>query len=262
MTSVQSIDRAFDVLDELANRPAGISELARRVGLPTSTASRLLKTLERLHAAERDPDGVYHIGPAVLDLASRVQTSSQVRAIGHAQLVKLSGQIGEVAGLSVRAGDDVLYVDQTDSHHEVRVRDWTGERVPMHVVSSGLVFLAHIGPEDLDDYLGRELERFTDRTQYEPHRIRERLADVKRQGYVWTNEEFHLGINSIAAPLYDASGEVIGALHSHGPSYRFPKERDGDRVAARLVQFAAQLSHDSGWAGHRTQPPHRATRAV
>ena len=75
MATVQSIDRAFGLLEELARQPAGISDLARKVGLPTSTVARLLATLEGCHAVERNPDGTgYRIGPSIVTI-SRLESA-------------------------------------------------------------------------------------------------------------------------------------------------------------------------------------------
>lgn len=247
MTSVQSIDRAFRLLDHLAGRPAGISELARRVDLPISTVARLLKTLQDLDVAERDDDGIFSLGRTVPALAWRATLSSQVEALDQAQLTSLSAQVEEIVGLSIRVDDDVLYIAQVDGPHEVQVRDWTGERIPMHVVSSGLVFLAYAPRADVDRFLDTDLRQFTETTEVNPDHIRARLDEIRERGYVWTKEEFYVGINSVAAPLRNADGEVVGALHSHGPSYRFPAEGDDGRIAAKIVHLASHLSHPRGW---------------
>ena len=94
--------------------------------------------------------------------------------------------------------------------------------MPLHAVSSGQVFLAYRTPAGLERYLARPLERFTDRTLVEPEAVRERVREIRRDGYAWVREEFDEGINSVAAPVADASGEVVAAVHLHGPSYRFP----------------------------------------
>ncbi len=252
MNSVQSIERAFRILQEIADRPAGISELARRVDLPNTTVTRIVKTLESLDVVVRDVDGTFNLGPVALRIGSRSEQAADVRLLDHARLVALAAQLGEIAGLSVRDGRNVLYVAQADSRHEVQVRDWTGEHVPLHVVSSGLVFLAYAEEADLDDYLAGELQHFSGRTQCDPEQIRQRVRQIRQRGYVWTKEEFRPGINSIAAPIFNADGAIAGALHSHGPSYRFPAAGEDHRVAARIVLGASSLSHSIGWAGTTT----------
>ena len=112
----------------------------------------------------------------------------------------------------------------------------------MHAVSSGQVLLAFRPPAAIERYLERPLERFTPRTLVDPEALRERLREVRRDGYSWVSEEFDEGINSVAAPIADASGEVVAAVHLHGPSYRFPASGAEGALAERVVAAAARIS--------------------
>jgi len=223
MSRVQSIERAFAVLGALAEGPAGITDVAARVGLPKSTAARMIASLEREGAVEQVPGETrYRLGPHLLALASGLRDRRGLVAIAHPTLAALAGELGEASGLSVPDGRTVHYIDQVDSPNPVSVRDWTGSRIPMHAVSSGQVFLAHFGAPALARYLAEPLERFTPHTLTDAGALLERLRDVRRDGHAWVREEFALGITSIAAPIAGADGEIVAAVHVHGPSYRFP----------------------------------------
>jgi DNA-binding IclR family transcriptional regulator len=124
----------------------------------------------------------------------------------------------------------------------VLVRDWTGARIPLHAVSSGQVLLAFRTPAAIERFLERPMERFTDRTLTDADAVRERLREVRRQGYIWAMDEFEAGISSIAAPIADASGEVIAAVHVHGPSYRFPAEGSKAKLAQQVLAGAARIA--------------------
>jgi len=246
VSSVQSIRRAFDVLDTLADGPLGVTEVAERSGLPKSTAARLLATLAGEGAVEQPTgDTLYRLGPRLVTLAGGVSLVRSLAAASRLVLGELAAASGEAAGLGVPDGDLVHYVDQVDTPNPVVVRDWTGARVPLHAVPSGQVLLAFRSPAAIDRYLGRSLERFTDRTLVEPDALRERLRHVRRVGYAWAIEEFDEQISSVAAPIADASGEVVAAVHVHGPSYRFPPpghESDlSDLVVAGAARIASRL---------------------
>jgi DNA-binding IclR family transcriptional regulator len=129
-----------------------------------------------------------------------------------------------------------------DTVHPVHVRDWTGARAPLHAVSSGQVLLAFRTPAAIERYLDRPMERFTERTLADADAVRERLRDVRRRGYTWAIEEFDAGISSVAAPIADASGEVIAAVHVHGPSYRFPVDGTEADLAQTLLAGAARIA--------------------
>jgi IclR family transcriptional regulator, acetate operon repressor len=243
LSSVQSIRRAFDVLGALASGPLGVTEVADRAGLPKSTAARLLATLAREGAVEQVPgDTSYRLGPRLATLAAGLTPARSLAAVAHPVLIELAAAAGEASGLSVPDGDLVHYIDQVDTPNPVSVRDWTGSRVPLHAVSSGQVLLAFRPPAALERFLEHPLERFTPRTITDPDVLRDRLREVQRDGYAWVREEFDEGINSVAAPISDASGEVVAAVHLHGPSYRFPIDGAADAVAQRVVGAAARIA--------------------
>ncbi|HET9455769.1 MAG TPA: IclR family transcriptional regulator [Candidatus Limnocylindrales bacterium] len=243
MSTVQSIQRAFAVLSALADGPIGVTEVADRVGLPKSTAARMLASLAREGAVEQVPgDTRYRLGGRIVSLAAGVLPPRSLVAIARPILVELASAAGEAAGLAVPDGASVHYIDQVDTAHQVQVRDWTGTRAPMHAVSSGQVFLAHLGEAALERYLALPRVAFTARTLTDSAALRDRLRRVQLDGFAWVREEFAEGLNSVAAPVAGADGEIVAAVHLHGPSYRFPEPgRDGED-AAFVVGAAARLS--------------------
>jgi DNA-binding IclR family transcriptional regulator len=247
-----------------------VTEVADRVSLPKSTVARLLAALVAEGAVEQVPDGTdYRIGPRLVAMAAGGRPTPSLIALARPHLLDLAGSTGEASGLSIPDGYLVHYVDQEDSPHPVGIRDWTGTRLPMHAVSSGLVILAHMHPSDVELFLAGPLERFTPSTVTDPGLIRERIRRARLDGYAWTQDEVADGITSVAAALADEGGEVIGAIHVHGPSYRFPHAegasgRDAetdrsrtpggvaasrDRISAQVVAAAARASRRIRQAG-------------
>jgi DNA-binding IclR family transcriptional regulator len=86
-----------------------------------------------------------------------------------------------------------------------------------------------------------KLEQFTPRTLTDAGSLLERLRDVRRDGHAWVREEYALGISSVAAPVADARGELVAAVHVHGPSYRFPTEGTEDAIAQAVRAAAAKI---------------------
>jgi DNA-binding IclR family transcriptional regulator len=243
MSSVQSIRRAFAVLGALGDGPLGVTDVAERAGLPKSTAARLLATLVGEGAVEQTPgDTTYRLGPRLVTLAGGFSLARSLAAVARPVLADLADVSGEAAGLGVSEGDLVHYIDQVDTPNPVLVRDWTGARAPLHAVSSGQVLLAFRTPAAIERYLAGSLESFTPRTLADPEKVRERLREVRRRGYAWAIEEFDPGISSVAAPIADGSGEVIAAVHVHGPSYRFPRAGSEGELAQRVVAGAARIA--------------------
>lgn len=242
MSRVQSIERAFAVLASLADGPLGVTGVASRARLPKSTAARLLTALMAEGAVEQvNGGGRYRLGPRIGHLGAALRPTRGLIATAHPFLVELAAATGEAAGMSVPDEPDVHYVDQVESPNPVQVRDWTGTRIPMHTVSSGLVVLANLSSAALERFLAAPLERFTANTLTDPDALRTRIHDVRQAGVAWTREEYAEGIASVAAPIADADGEVVAAVHVHGPTYRFPPPGRADAIAVAVIEAAARI---------------------
>jgi DNA-binding IclR family transcriptional regulator len=243
VSRVQSIERAFAVLAALADGPIGVTEVAERTDLAKSTAARLLTSLAREGAVEQVPGQTrYRLGGRIVTLAAGIVRTRDLVSLARPTLVELASAVGEAAGLSVVDGFAVHYVDQVDTSHQVQIRDWTGTHVPMHAVSSGQVFLAHMNEATIERYLAMPRVAFTDRTLTDSAVLRDRLRRVQLDGYAWVREEFAEGLNSVAAPIADALGNVNAAVHVHGPSYRFPSSGAEQRVAQAVMEAGARIS--------------------
>jgi DNA-binding IclR family transcriptional regulator len=243
-SGVQSIRRAFAVLRTLAAGPLGVSEVAAASRVPKSTAARLLAALAAEGAVEQVPgERRYRLGPDLLSIAKGLDETWDIIAIARPVLVDLAAELGEAAGVSIRDGWTVQYVDQVEppDPNPVQVRDWTGTRIPLHAVSSGQVFLAQLPAPVLARYLAEPLEAFTPHTLTDAPALLERLREVRRDGHSWVRDEYSVGLSSVAAPIADARGEVVAAVHAHGPSYRFPGKGADAGIAAAVRGAAARI---------------------
>ena len=247
MARVQSIERAFLLLDAIAASEMGVTELATRLGMPKSTVARIVNTLLDLDAVERVyPDATYRIGRRVFRLGAGQDRVADLVFRSRPHLQMLAREIGEDAGLSVPDGNKIHYVAQEDAENNIQVRDWTGTLLPMHVVPSGLVILAQWPEDQVDNYIEGGLTAYTRYTLTDPLRLRERLERIRRDRSSWVVEEFAEGISSVASPVYDIQGRVEGAIHVHGPSYRFPGPSNPDAIAAVVADAAGRISTGGG----------------
>lgn len=239
MAVVQSVDRAFRILDALRQGPASLSELARKVDLPISTTSRLLGTLEDVHAVERINEAtLYRIGPAIIAMASGANASRSLAALAADELRTLAVEANEAVGLSVSSGYVVHYIAEERPDTAVQLRDWLDTRLPMHLVSSGFVVLASWPDDALTNYLNRRLESPTEYSVTDPDALWERIMQVRVDGVAWTVDELEIGITSVSAPLISRAGDVVGGVNIHGPSYRFPGGRREEYE--KMVRAAAE----------------------
>jgi DNA-binding IclR family transcriptional regulator len=241
MGNVQSVERAVAILRSLAGTEAGVSQLAETVGLPKSTVSRLLSTLHDLGAVAVT-DGGYRVGPLIAEIAFGAGRRDGLTALARPYLNGLVDAFGEDAGLSVLDGGETLYLEQVSAGAAVQLGDWTGERIPPHCVSSGLVLLAHAAPAEQERILAGPLPRMTTHTMVTPSKLRRRLSSIARRESEWVYGEFSDDINSVASPVFNGDGRAVAALHIHGPSYRFPGRHDPAAIATAVAAAAGKMS--------------------
>ncbi|MHB8672370.1 MAG: IclR family transcriptional regulator [Candidatus Limnocylindrales bacterium] len=233
--AVRSVDRAATLLLALGESPgeAGVTDLARRLGLHKSTASRLLATLERRGLVEQDDDtGKYRLGLAVIRLAERAERTRDLRSIAMAELERLARTTREMVGLAVLHADGCLTIAQANGSSLAPDGDWTGRTSPLHCVATGKVLLAALAEREVLRIARHGLEAHTERTITRLEPLLEELARVRRRGFATAFGEFEAGMNAVSAPVHDARGGVAAAVGVWGAACRV--------VPARVPEIAAQ----------------------
>ena len=201
--AVRSVDRAAALLLALGESQgeAGVTELARRLGLHKSTASRLLATLQKRGLVEQDDEtGKYRLGLVVIRLAERAERTLDLRGIALPELERLARLTHETTGLGILEGDTMLAVAQVDGPNLIAVGDWTGRATPLHCVASGKVLLSSLAEREVLRIVRRGLVSYTERTIVELEPLLEELARIRRRGYAMAIGEYELNLNAVAAP--------------------------------------------------------------
>ena len=258
--AVRSVDRAAALLLALGESQgeAGVTELARRLGLHKSTASRLLATLQKRGLVEQDDEtGKYRLGLVVIRLAERAERTLDLRGIALPELERLARLTHETTGLGILDGDTMLTVAQVDGPNLIAVGDWTGRATPLHCVASGKVLLSSLAEREVLRIVRRGLVSYTERTIVELEPLLEELARIRRRGYATAIGEYELGLNAVAAPVHDARGNVIAAVDIWGPAFRLTPRRIPE-LAAQAREAAAAISVRLG--GTAPDGLHRSAR--
>ena len=247
--AVRSVDRAAALLLALGDSQgeAGVTELARRLGLHKSTASRLLATLQKRGLVEQDDEtGKYRLGLVVIRLAERAERTLDLRGISMPELERLARLTHETTGLGVLDGDSLLTVAQADGPNLIAVGDWTGRSTPLHCVASGKVLLAALAEREVLRIVRRGLVSYTERTITELEPLLEELARIRRRGYATALGEYELGLNAVSAPVHDARGNVDRGRRHLGPGV--PAHAAAHPGAGRPGEAAAAISVRLGGA--------------
>jgi IclR family acetate operon transcriptional repressor len=251
--SVQSLERAFDLLEALAAGELRVTELASRTGLVPSTAHRLLATMTlRGYVAQSAESGRYMLGYKVVELAGGLEERlARLRAVARPHMETIQRATGESVNLVVLDGDRVIYIDQVEGSRTVRMFTKRGTSALAHTTGAGKAMMA-FARDDLAAslYADREpLERLTPQTLVTVDALREDFERIRRRGYAIDNEEHEEGVGCVAAPVIDPAGRPTGALSVSGPAARIfqPGVPDlGALLLSHAERISAQLANDAG----------------
>jgi IclR family transcriptional regulator, acetate operon repressor len=241
---VQSADRALAILGAFSpERPQlRVSELAGELNLHKSTVSRLLAILQARGLVRRDGDR-FAPGPELARLGVLAVNGLPLVQAAREPLARLAEETKETVNLAVRRGEEAVNVLQVQTAHFVGMTDWTGRGAPLHATANGKALLA-FG----EGALPEELASLTRRTITKHSALEAELERVRGKGFATAVEELEVGLNAVAAPVFDAAGACIAAVSVSGPAFRLPA-RKLTAVAARCRAHADQISAS---LGHRT----------
>lgn len=248
---VQSVDRALAVLEILArDGHAGVSDIAEEMGIHKSTVSRLLGSLVSREMVHQNSErGKYQLGFGILRLASSIPGRLSLVREARPVLESLAEEYKETVNLAVLRSNYAVNVDQAMGPSTLATYDWVGSLTPLHATSSGKVLLAALSADERDRILKETgLPARTPRTIGKRDKLENELVDVARDGYAVVREEFEIGLNSMAVPVYNHMGSVIGSVSISGPAFRFdPEETPG--LIDGLKQAGLQISAKMGFTG-------------
>jgi DNA-binding IclR family transcriptional regulator len=243
MSSIQVIDRCASLLDAIGKyeAPASLKILSADTGLHPSTAFRILGALIEAGFVEKDTAGHYTLGKKLVRLAGKVRRGVDLRGQALDIMEALRDAIGETVNLTVREGDEVIYIERVTSNRMMRVEQVIGSRAPLHVTAVGKLMLAELGADFIRAYARRTgLRPYTLHTVTTEQDLLNVVKQAQDRGYAYDNEEAEEGVGCIGVLIYDGSNSVVAGLSISAPIERRKEEwvklvRDaGKRISERL----------------------------
>lgn len=242
---IQVIDRMAQLLDAIARYtgPVSLKVLSAETDLHPSTAFRILGSLKCHGFIERDEKGGYRLGRRLLQLGARVRSDVDIRQEALPAMEWLRDQVDESVNLTIREGDEVIYVERATPNRMMRVEQVIGSRAPLHVTAVGKIMLGFEGAEAVHEYARRTgLRAYTPNTLGEPESLIEAGEEALELGFAFDNEEAELGVGCIGTLVHDASGAAVAGL-----SISAPIERRRDEWSVLLMQAAETISERLGY---------------
>lgn len=245
VSSIQVIDRAADLLDALAasHDPLSLKVLSAETQLHPSTAFRILASLTAHGLVERTGNGRYQLGVKLLKYATRVHEKVDMLQEAKPLMDWLRAEVDETINLSVREGDEVVYIVRTVPNRIMRVDQLIGSRAPLHVTAVGKLFLAETGEKNCNEYARRTgLPRYTPNTITDAAKLWHEADQSRQRGYALDNEEMEQGVSCIGVPIRDNNGTIVAGL-----SISAPRARRQDAWIPMIRKAGAEISHRLGY---------------
>jgi DNA-binding IclR family transcriptional regulator len=244
-----TLEKAVLILDCFTqeNTELGVRETARLVGLSSSATGRIMNTMRDLGLLSQNPrTRLYTMGTRVLAWAGTYLAASDIDVVAHPFMQELNRITRETVSLYVLEGNERVCIERLESPQSVRFAVRVGKRLPLYAGAAGKVMLAFLPSHRCNEILESEkLVAFTESTIIEWVALQKDLALTRERGYAVSKGEWTQGATGVAAPIFDRTNEVVGALNISGPSARFTDDVIIE-YAIQVCQVAAKISKALG----------------
>jgi len=248
-----TVVRAMALLDVLVAEPRGLTltEAARRANFHKATAFRFLGSFQRTGLVVHDPlTSLYRPGLKLVRMAEQMLEALDFRTVSRPFIQQLAQTVGQGVLAGVLEGLEVVYVDHVEGSDGLRVHREIGGRRAVHLSSIGRAIVAHLPPAEAERIVGVcPLERRTPHTLVDRTAFRVYLEVVRAQGWAVQRDEDRLGVTSFAAPVFDHTARVVGAIGITGPSFVL-HDALLDAEVERLLDACRAASAELGYVGN------------
>ncbi|MBZ5646896.1 MAG: IclR family transcriptional regulator [Acidobacteriia bacterium] len=245
-----AVERTLEILEAVAHRSGGMSnaDISRKLRIPKSSASYILRTLEHRGYLRRDPEtGRYRLGVKVLSLSRGALTGLDVREAAQPIMRHLVEHNHLTAHLAILDGDEAVYVEKVDAPGFIKMDTWVGRRMEIHSTSVGKALAAYLDPEKIGAILkSRGMKKLTQRTITSPARFMKELEKVREQGYAVDDEENSSEVRCVAAPIFGVGGQIEASLGMTGTIHQISLEML-PKLAAAVKDATLRISHQLGY---------------
>ena len=219
-----------------------ISQLAVKTGISRAAVRRCLYTLAKLGFAGAEEGSRYALRPHMLALSNSYSASNSLSTAAQPILERMSAALHESFSVATLDGDEIVYIARSTVSRVMSDDLHIGSRLPAYCTSIGRVLLAYMPAEQLEQYLARVvLTPHTARTVSSVEKLRLALRNVRRHGYALVDQEFEVGLRSIAVPVHSPTGRVVATINLSGSAPRISLYEMQTRFLPHLRNAATEL---------------------
>ena len=247
-----AVERALNILEAAANRRDGLtnSEISHKLGIPKSSASYILRTLERRGYLRRDPEtGRYRLGLKILSLGGDARANLDLAEVALPFMRGLQDRIHLTIHLAVLDQGEAVYIEKVEAPGFFKVNTWVGRRMYLHSTSVGKCLLAWLPKPEVETLLRQQgMKKRTPKTISSVAKLLSGLERVREQGHALDDEENSLGARCVGAPIFDAAGGVTAALGVSGTLTQMDEE-NMVKIVDALKETARRISRQLSRGG-------------
>jgi DNA-binding IclR family transcriptional regulator len=248
-----AVERALHILERVAQSSSGASnsEISRALGIPKSSASYILRTLEHRGYLQRNREsGKYQLGLKVLSLSRGVLTHLDIRQIAQPYLKALVEKSQITCHLAILDAGEAVYIEKVDAPGFVKVDTWVGRRMLVHSTSVGKALVSHLPTEEVEAILREHgMEKRTPKTITSPARFLKELEKVRHLGYAVDDEENNPGARCVGVPVFDGPDHVAAAVGLSGSTAQVTQSNVA-KIAEMMKDTARKISRQLGFESH------------
>jgi DNA-binding IclR family transcriptional regulator len=254
--TIKVLVKMSDVLTALAEHDSlNATQIAEIVQEPRSSIYRLLRTMRQYGYVDRARRGEFILGERLLELGAGVAARFNLREAALPHMWELRDETDGTVLLYVKRGDRAICVERFDGRYvRWEIAD-VGDLLPLHAGAAPRLMLALSTDEEISQYLdGATLEATTKNSPVSPRQVRSLLAEIRRTGVAISDQDLVIGVASIAAPIWNHDGEVVGAMSYSGLAATLLGDGNRDKSIELIRTAALATSHDLGWHADRGAP--------
>ena len=252
-----AVERTLLILEAVAQREDGVSnaDLSRKLKIPKSSASYILRTLEQHGYLRRHrDDGKYRLGMKVLSLSRAALSGVDIREVALPVMRNLVDHIHLTTHLAIMDHEEAVYVEKVEAPGFIKMDTWIGRRMEVHSTAVGKALLAYFDAGERDAILRhRGLKKLTPHTITSVAKLMKEFERVRQLGYSVDDEENSLGARCVGAPIFNSEGQVEASLGSTGTITAVPRDAV-PRLAEMVKDAARRISHHLGYRGPYPRP--------
>ncbi|MFC0472525.1 IclR family transcriptional regulator [Halalkalibacter kiskunsagensis] len=243
----KTVVKSMELLDLFrTNRKLSLNEMVHLSGIPKTSVHRMVGSLEAMGFLNKDAEGKYTLGMLFLEFGQLVAERLDMKQIAYPIMKELRDNIGEAVNLTLKENQEAIYVEKLDTTHPVRLFTKIGRRSPLYTGACSRIILAYLPEKEQEEYLNvTELIPYGIGTITDKDTLRSVLRQSRQDGYTVSYSELENHTSSVAAPIFDHTGRVVGGISVAGPDVRFQKEQLPTLIA-QVKTAAATISQKLG----------------